>query len=224
MEKSKTSIIWKTSDRRAKRSEIWDLRVVVQHIWGTFGLLAFKVILGSFGALAIFPKMRFPKSQPKFIQLLMNYLLNGLHETAFGIWENLEIDILTNFQLSLTISAELEIEICPSSFRPLSVRVAIIPEPNARISFKFSLLLPMGHTLRHFFYFLNIFFIFYEYFSISLTWNPMGATVSKRYSYKSQPKVFKLFLNFLCNGPHKTTFGMLEILKIEILTIFIHFR
>ncbi len=32
----------------------------------------------------------------------------------------------------------------------------------------------------------------------------MGAKISKRYSsYKSQPKVFKLFLNFLPNGPTK---------------------
>ena len=54
MEKPKTSIMWKTSDHRAKRSEIWDSRTVYQHIWGTFGLVAFKVILGSFGALSIF--------------------------------------------------------------------------------------------------------------------------------------------------------------------------
>ncbi len=47
------SIFWKTSDRRAKRSEIWDLWVVVTYI-GYFGLLAFKVILGSLGALTIF--------------------------------------------------------------------------------------------------------------------------------------------------------------------------
>ncbi len=31
MEKPKTSIIWKASDRRAKRSEIWDSRVLVVH-------------------------------------------------------------------------------------------------------------------------------------------------------------------------------------------------
>ena len=31
MEKSKTSIIWKPSDRRAKRSEICDLWVIVEH-------------------------------------------------------------------------------------------------------------------------------------------------------------------------------------------------
>ena len=54
MEKSKTSIICKTSDRRAKRSEIWYSWVVVQHIKGTIGLLTFNVILGSFGALAVF--------------------------------------------------------------------------------------------------------------------------------------------------------------------------
>ena len=54
MEKSKTSIILKTRARRAKRSEIWESRVVIQHIRGTFGLLVFNVILRSFGALANF--------------------------------------------------------------------------------------------------------------------------------------------------------------------------
>ncbi len=49
--------------------------------------------------------------------------------------------------------------------------------------------------------------------------------MSKRYtSYKSQQKVFKRFLNFLPNGPHKSIFGIFEILKIEILTNFIRFR
>ncbi len=41
------------------------------------------------------------------------------------------------------VSRAHEITICPSS-----VRVAIISEPNARISFKFWLLLPLGHTLE----------------------------------------------------------------------------
>ena len=37
----------------------------------------------------------------------------------------------------------------------------------------------------------------------------MGAKISKRYSsYKLQPKVFKLVLNFLPDGPHKTMFGI----------------
>ncbi len=36
----------------------------------------------------------------------------------------------------------------------------------------------------------------------------MGPKISKRYSsYKSQTKVFKLFLNFLPNGAHKNAFG-----------------
>ncbi len=66
---------------------------------------------------------------------------------------------------------------------------------------------------------------FNKFYSFSLTWDPMGAKISKRYSsYKSQPKVFKLFLKFLPNGPHKSMFGIFEILKIEILTNFIHFR
>ncbi len=52
----------------------------------------------------------------------------------------------------------------------------------------------------------------------------MGAKISKPYSsYKSQPKAFKLFLNFLPNDPHKTTFGIFDILKTEILMIFFFF-
>ncbi len=40
----------------------------------------------------------------------------------------------------------------------------------------------------------------------------MGVKISKRYSsYKSQPKVFKLLLNFLPSCPNKTTLGILEI-------------
>ena len=62
---------------------------------------------------------------------------------------------------------------------------------------------------------------FNELYSFSLTWDPMGVKISTRYSsYKSQLKVFKLLLNFLPNGPHKITFEIFEILKIEMLMIF----
>ncbi len=54
MVKAKTSIICKTSDRRTKWIEILDSQVAVQHIWGTFGLVPFNVILRSFGALSSF--------------------------------------------------------------------------------------------------------------------------------------------------------------------------
>ncbi len=76
-----------------------------------------------------------------------------------------------------------------------------------------------------FFEFFEIFLegggIFYEYFSLLLTWNSMGGKISKRYSsYKSQ----LIFLNFLPNGPHLITVGIFEISKIDILTNFIRFR
>ncbi len=84
-------------------------------------------------------------------------------------------------------------------------------------SFKFWLLVPLDYTKSQIFYNYIVkkkFLIFYEYFSISLTSDPIGAKISKRYSsYKSQPKAFKHFLNFLPNGPHKITFGIFEILS-----------
>ncbi len=42
----------------------------------------------------------------------------------------------------------------------------------------------------------------------------MGVKISKRYFYKLQPKIFKLFLNFLHNGPHITSFVIFEILRL----------
>ena len=66
---------------------------------------------------------------------------------------------------------------------------------------------------------------FYKYFSFSLTWDPVGMKISKPYTfYKSQPKVFKLVLDFLPNSLQKTTFGIFTSLKIAILTNFIRFR
>ncbi len=81
-----------------------------------------------------------------------------------------------NFYLRLTMSAELmksKFVRCPSSVRRQSVRVAIISEPNAWISFKFWLLLPLSHIYmlgRFWIFFVkNFVFIFYECFSFSLT-------------------------------------------------------
>ncbi len=42
----------------------------------------------------------------------------------------------------------------------------------------------------------------------------MGAQISKRLL---QPKAFKIFQNLLPNGPHKTTFGIFEILSLRFL-------
>ena len=61
MGKYKSANIWKTADRRAKRTEIWDSGHVVGFIWGTFDLLSVKVILGSFGALWKFLNFTFSK-------------------------------------------------------------------------------------------------------------------------------------------------------------------
>ncbi len=73
------------------------------------------------------------------------------------------------------------------------------------------------------FFFIYLFFIylFFYIFSFSLTWDPMGAKISKRYSsYKSQPKVFKICLNFPPNGPYKIMLGILEIMNFRFVSIF----
>ncbi len=75
-------------------------------IWGIFGLLAFKVILGSFGALAIFPKIQFPKT-PLLVQVtakiyqtspaLSSQLSSQNYMYVLDSFEILKIEILTNF-------------------------------------------------------------------------------------------------------------------------------
>ncbi len=88
----KNLIIWTTNDRKAKLSEIWDSWVSSTYI-DTFGLVAFKVIMGLFGALAIFSENTISKkhffyySQPKFIKLPPSYLLNGPHKNTLWIFE-----------------------------------------------------------------------------------------------------------------------------------------
>ena len=52
---------------------------------------------------------------------------------------------------------------------------------------------------------------FNEFYLFSLTLDPIGVKISKRYcSYKLQPKVLKLVLNFPPNGPHKIGWGFLK--------------
>ena len=65
---------------------------------------------------------------------------------------------------------------------------SIISETVACVVFSVGLFGSPGQSPRTFFEFLkkNVFLIFYEYFSFSLTWDPMGGEISKRYSsYRS---------------------------------------
>ncbi len=60
-----------------------------------------------------------------------------------------------------------------------------------------------------FFFFQNFKFSnFHDFFSFSLTWEPMGAKIAKRYSYhKSLLNFLKLLLNGSLQYPHKVTFS-----------------
>ena len=71
------------SNRREKRNGILGSLATVQHAWDTFDLVAFnsKVTLGSFGALAILPKIRFSNA-PFFLQKMLPMTVH----TKFIIW------------------------------------------------------------------------------------------------------------------------------------------
>ncbi len=124
------------------------------------------------------------------------------------------------------VSRAYEIEMSvrrPSAIRLSSVRPFVSPlSLNLMQEFlsKFSCCFPWAIRF-HVFYLYFIFFLkkqthfpFLPFFFFSLSWGPTGAKISKRYSYKTQPK---LFLYFLPNGSHKLRLGFL---KFEILTIF----
>ena len=65
------------------------------------------------------------KSQPKVLKRFLNFLPNGHHNTAFGIFENLKIEILTNFinfrlhgtQWRENVKALLLLQIAAKSFQ-----------------------------------------------------------------------------------------------------------
>ncbi len=82
---------------------------------------------------------------------------------------------------------------------------------------------PPGRYARTEFLKKKNFSIFYGFFflSFSLTWDPMGAKISKGHSYthKLQPKEFQIAPDFFPKVHHKTTFGMFKILESEIVTM-----
>ncbi len=55
----------------------------------------------------------------------------------------------------------------------------------------------------------------YFFFSFSLTWDPIGVKISKRCYYKSQPKAFNLFLNFVPNRSSQNYLGFLKFWKLK---------
>ncbi len=107
----------------------------------------------------------------------------------------------------------------------LSVRVAIISESNVNFLSNFGCCFPgrflnvckkkknkkMRDCLRIFFVFVNM--------------GPYGSEKFKMLLLlQIAAESFQTFLKFLPNGPHKTTFGIFKISKIEILTNLILFR
>ncbi len=71
MEEPQTSIMWKTSNRRATWNKIWDSQVVVKQVWGTFGPVAFKDILDIFWVIRCtcdFSENTYSKTLP-FLQI-----------------------------------------------------------------------------------------------------------------------------------------------------------
>ncbi len=91
--------------------------------------------------------------------------------------------------IKIFISAYLYVSRANSSFLRRSSVASIISAPIAWISFKFYLLLPLGHmpggVLNVLIFLFFFWFFFYEYLSFLLTWWSMGAKTSKRFSQTS---------------------------------------
>ncbi len=90
--KRKTSLIWKTRYRRGKRNQMWDSRAVVRHIWGTFVFVAFNVILGVIGAIAIFLRKFFKCSSSTLIffssQIFVVVPYDSQHKSYFFVFKH----------------------------------------------------------------------------------------------------------------------------------------
>ena len=118
------------------------------------------------------------------------------YKTTFGIFDILKIEILTLFFFSFSLTCHWD---------PMGAKIS-----------KLKTTFGIFDILK-----IEILTLFFFSFSLTCHWDPMGAKISKRYySYKSEPKFFKLFLNFPPNGPHKMALGIFKILSFRILTIF----
>ena len=102
-----------------------------------------------------------------------------------------------------------------------SVCVAIISEPNVWISSKF-LVAAFPEPYAQMFF--ELFFFFFDFlrffFFVFVNMGPYGSPDFKTLLLL---QITAFFLNFLPNGPHKTTFGIFKILINEIFTIFFPF-
>ncbi len=96
------------------------------------------------------------------------------------------------------VSRAHEIEIRPLSVRRLAVR--LWHRLSLKLLYGFLSNFSFGFPwpiCPDFVFIFNFFIFFYEYFWFSLTWDPMGAKTSKRYSsLKSLLNPFKLFCEF----------------------------
>ncbi len=104
MVKTKTSIICNTSDQRAKPSDILDSRALILDIWGTYGHVAFNIILGSFGAPEILLKYDFQNAASSTLRsdffTAKDFAcapFDNPHKSYFLVFWNLNFKKLKNF-------------------------------------------------------------------------------------------------------------------------------
>ncbi len=155
--------------------------------------------------------------------LFLNFLPKGPHKTVVGIFELLKMEILMIFLALLDyVSRAHEIEISPWSVvcRPFvrhpSVRVAIISEPNARISFKFGCCF-LWDIRSDLFRIFDFFFFFF--FLILGTYG--RKKVKTLLFLQIAAESFQTFSEFSSQWSSQN-YGF-EILKVEILMIFFSF-
>ncbi len=138
------------------------------------------------------------------LKVLLNFCLQYSHKVTFRIFEILNFNEFWALLDSVTRGHILDF--CPSSVVRLSVSQLSLNLMHRFLSnfgccFSWAIRLDGFWIFEKKYAFLQIFFDFVN----------MGVKISKRYSsYKLQPRVFKLFLNFLPNGPHKSSFGFLR--------------
>ena len=123
-------------------------------------------------------------------------VLTGVWTEPSVKWSLLRIVQWSVFSSACVYTAELlSWRSCLSSVSPSSVNLGF-SETAAWIQAKFYGKLPMHHISRPFFLLSKFSSNFYDFFSFSLTWDPMGAKISKRYSSSSfHPIWAKLYDN-----------------------------
>ncbi len=148
------------------------------------------------------------KSQPNVFKLVLNFLPNGPHKIALGIFQIWGFWILMiffqTFKLTIVAYGEIKSSIIWTNER-------FVEQNGAKFGIR-------GYSNSTYIGYLCLCSVQCPFGVIQCICDFPKNTIKKKTTLlllQITAEIYQLLLNYLLNGPHKTTFGIFETLKIE---------